>query len=436
MEPFNARFAERVRTYTNPAAERRIDVRATSRAAMSSRPASGWLQRGLDRRSVGRGVADGRWVAAVTAAVVIGTLGIALVGRPPDTAGPRLTVSPVPSPTGPVPEALRHTWQRPAPVLPGLDGSGSGFLTLARRQLEVGPIPGAASRSAVGSAGTDTLVATATAETQGCSVNESGAYRWSVKGQGTVMTLTAISADTCTAREKALAGPWVRADLPLPPTGAALAPGTYPTAAFDPFDAPGVSGQMSYTVPGRWKVKEDIAAAFLLHRLPDDSASQPSADIFIHLFTHVRLMGDYAEGATCGEATEAPGVGRRMDDMVAAIVARPGVVSTSPGAVTIGGYKGLMLDLELAPTWTGTCNGREGRIIAMPLLLGPESERSAGIGLIPDSPVRVILLDLSGGRTMAVAIFGGGPSEPADFEKQVADAMRVIETFEFHPPAR
>jgi hypothetical protein len=94
-----------------------------------------------------------------------------------------------------------------------------------------------------------------------------------------------------------------------------------------------------------------------------------------------------------------------------------------------------MLDLHLAPTWTRSCQNPDGPIIAMPLLLGLESERSAGIGLVPNSPVRLILLDLTGGRTMAVAIFGGVPLQPAEFEGQASEAMPVVESFEFHPPA-
>jgi hypothetical protein len=157
-------------------------------------------------------------------------------------------------------------------------------------------------------------------------------------------------------------------------------------------------------------------------------------DTFIHLFTHARLMADYTEGAICGKSGEAPGVGPRVDHIVAAIIARPGVVSTPPAAVNIGGYAGQMLDLHLAPTWTGSCRNPDGPIIAMPLLLGLESERSAGIDLVLNGPVRLILLDLTGGRTMAVAIFSGEPSQPSALEEQVGEAMPVIESFEFHPP--
>jgi hypothetical protein len=442
MEPFETRFADRVHAYTDPATERRIDALAISRTAMSSGRATGWSQRGLGAGWLSRRIAGARWAMAFVAVVFIGVVGVTVIGPlynfgigPQPTPAISPTPSPAPSATGAVPEVLRHWWQRPYAVTPGLDQWGSGFLSLAPGQLDFGPTAGdRASKSAVAAAGIDTLVATATVETQGCAIGETGAYHWSLEGQGTVMTLTANSADACAAREKALAGPWVRADLPLPPSGAPLAPGTYLTSAFDPFGAPSASGQLSYTVPDRWKVKEDRAGAFLLHRLPADSASQPSMDTLIHLFTQARMMADYTEGAICGQSGEAPGVGRGVDDIVAAILARPGVVATRSAAVTIGGYAGQMLDLHLAPTWTGSCQNPDGPIIAMPLLLGLESERSAGIGLVLNSPVRLILLDLTGGRTMAVAVFNGGPSQPAEFEGQASEAMPVIESFEFHPP--
>ncbi len=434
MEPFETRLADRVHAYTDPATERRIDALAISRTAMSSAQAPGWSRRWPVAGLPGRRLAGLRVGVAIVAVALIGVVAIGVLGRPSNSTIGQPTPSPVPSASGPIPAALLHSWQRPYAVFPGLDPWGSGFLSLAPGQLDFGPTAGdAASSSAVAAAGADTLVATATAETQGCAIGEAGTYHWSLEGQGTVMTLTA-SADACAAREKALAGPWVRADLPLPPSGEPLTPGTYLTSAFDPFGAPGATGELSYTVPDRWKVKEDLAGAFLLHRLPDNSSSQPSMDTLVHLFTQARLMADYTKGAICGQSGEAPGVGRGVDDIVAAILARPGVVSTPPTAVNIGSYAGQMLDVHLAPTWTGRCQNLDGPIIAMPLLLGLESERSAGIGLVGDSPVRLILLDLTGGRTMAIAVFSGGPSQPSEFEAQAGEAMPVIESFEFHQP--
>ena len=35
---------------------------------------------------------------------------------------------------------------------------------------------------------------------------------------------------------------------------------------------------------------------------------------------------------------------------------------------------------------------------------------------------------------MAIAVFDAGPSQPSQLEEEVAGAMPIIESFEFHPP--
>ncbi len=114
--------------------------------------------------------------------------------------------------------------------------------------MGVGPEPGTASHSAVAAAGPDTLVVTATAETPGCAVGDLGVYRFVLEGKDTFVTLSAIGTDACTPREAALTGPWVRADLPQPGESGVLAPGTYATAAFDPFTDDGAPDRLTYTV--------------------------------------------------------------------------------------------------------------------------------------------------------------------------------------------
>jgi len=445
MERFETRLAVHIRAYTDLATERRIDSLAISRTAISSPRPGGQWQRRLGAGLVGRRIAGVRWAVALVAVVLIGVVGVAVLQRTSNFGfgpGPTPVISPTSSPAasagGPVPTDLRHSWERPYAVTPDLDQWRTGFLRMATDLMDFGPEPGAgASKSAIAASGADALVATASAETRGCAIGDTGRYRWSLEGKGTVLTLTAISPDACAAREEALAGLWVRSDLPTPPAppdGVPMEPGTYVTSALDLFGAPEVSGQLSYTVPDRWKVKEDRAGTFLLHHLPDDSASPPSTDSFIHVFTQPRIVADYAEGATCGDHREVPGVGRRVDDIVAAIIARPGLVSTPPSAVTIGGYHGQMVDLQLAPSWTGGCQAPDGPIVAMPILDGTEFEMGAGAGLGLNGSFRLILLDLTGGRTMAVAVFDAGPSQPSQLDEQVAGAMPVIESFEFHPP--
>ncbi len=430
MEEFEARFGDRVRAYTDPATERRIDALAISRTAMSSRRATGWSRHRLGGGWLGRPIAGVPLAVALGTVVVIGVVGVGILGRP--SISP--TASPAASAGGPIPVVLRHSWQRPQPVAPGPDPWGTGFLSLASGPMDFGREPGAAaSRSAITAAGLDTLVVTATAETKGCAIGDIGTYRWSVAGKGTVLTLTAIGADACPAREQALAGPWVRSDLPLPAGGGVtLPPGRHETSAFDPFDRPRVSGQLSYTVPDGWTVEDDQPTTIVLHHFHDASPGRPATDSFIGLFTQPRMAADFASGAICGPFSEAPGVGRGVGDLVAAIRARPGVVSTPPAAVTIGGYEGQMLDLHLAPAWIGGCRAPEGPIVGMPILL--EAGSGPSVGISPAHPLRVILLDLTGGRTMAVAIYGVEPSQASSFDAQVAEAMPIIESFAFHPP--
>jgi hypothetical protein len=430
VDPFEARFAELVGTYTDRATVRRIDPLAVSNAAISSRRAPGPLRRWAGFPAFRRGISASR-IAAALAAIVLVTVGVAVTNRPSNSVtGPPPTPSSAPSTAGVVPDVLRHAWQRPYGVTPDLGQWGSGFLTIADGVMDFGAEPGAgASRTAIAASGSSALVVTATVDTDGCAVGDTGTYVWSLEGKDTVMTLTA-DVDACMAREVGLAGQWVRSDLPL--LDAPLQAGSYLTSSFSPFGAPETSGQLSYTVPERWKVKEDRAATFLLHRLADEAAIDPSGDLFVSLFTRPRLVADFMKGATCGPTSPVSGVGTGVDEVVAAIRARPGVESTAPSRVTIGGYEGQMLDLHLAPSWTGGCRAPDGPVVAMPLLGGPELE-SGGVGIGRDSPVRVILLDLTGGRTIAIAVFVGGPAEPTQLVTEAADAMQVIQTFEFHP---
>jgi hypothetical protein len=442
-DPFEARFADRVRAYTEPATERRVDAIAISRAAMSSLRANGWSKRRLSADLLGWRIGGLRWAVAF-AAVLIGVVGAAILGRSSDsniglqpTPVGVSTPGPAASASGPVPDDLRHSWQRPYAVAPGMDQWPTGFLVMASERMDFGPEPGpAASRSAISAAGLDTLVATATAETKACAVGTVGVYRWSLEGKGTVMTLTAVGADACAAREEALAGPWVRSDLPVTgPLGPALAPGTYFTSAFDPFRMSREPGQLSYTVPEGWTVEQDEPGTVVLHHLLDAPSSERISGVFVALFVQPRIAADVKQGTVCGPVGAEPGVGSGIDDVVAAIVARPGVVSTPPAAVTIGGMEGQLLDLHLAPSWTAACEAPEGPVVGMPILVEAGSTTGPVAGIGRDIPLRVILLDLGGERTMAIVIFTLEPTQSSTFEDRVAEVMPVIEGFEFHPPA-
>ena len=224
MEPFETRLAGRVRAYTDRgdrAPHRRARDLAHRDVVRSARPAG----RRVGARRLARSALRRR------------SLGGGRRGRRPHQRGrrrrPRATVATPASARSRRPRHRRRPVPRRRPagrsptsfamhgsgraVMPGLDQWGTGFLSLASGPSDFGPEPGAgASRSAIAAAGPDTLAVTATAETQGCAVGDVGTYRWSLEGKGTVLTLTAVGPDACAAREAALAGHWVRADLRLP----------------------------------------------------------------------------------------------------------------------------------------------------------------------------------------------------------------------------
>ncbi|MEP6638807.1 MAG: hypothetical protein ABJC39_05605 [Chloroflexota bacterium] len=442
-EAFEAQLTDRVRSWTDAAAARRIDALAVSRLAMSSRRVTGRSSDRLDAGWLGRWIAGGRWAAAALAIVVVGVIAINVTKPSPDSGinqQPTPVTSSMPSPAvsavGPIPDVLLHSWERPFQVAPGPDLYGTGYLSLAGERLESSGLDGPTSRSSVADAGLGTLVVTATGDTTGCTTGEVGTYRWLVEGNDTVLTLTAINADACAAREKALAGPWVRADLPPREDDTrTLTPGTYQTSFFDPFGDRAPSSQLSYTVPAGWKVKEDLPATLVLHHLPDASQSQPSGDLFISLFAQPRMAADFGKGATCEPTGDAPGIGQRVDELAAAITRRPGVVSTPPVGVTIGGYAGQLLDLHLATDWTGGCRGPEGSVVGMPILQVAASDAGPGpaAAIARDQPLRLILLDLGNERTIAIGIFVLGPVGSVPFEDKVAPAMPIIESVELHP---
>jgi hypothetical protein len=287
-------------------------------------------------------------------------------------------------------------------------------------------------RSAIVAVYPDTLMVTATAETRRCRVGDVGTYRWALDGEGTILRLKAIPADPCAAREDALNGDWVRADLPsnLGPL-AELSAGRHETSLFDPFDDPNRPGQLSFTVPEGWRREMDQGDSLLLHDANPPIQGQPPDDTFITVLARPRMAAELEEGADCIGMTVAPDVGTTVDEMVAAITTRPGIVSTTPANVSIGGYDGVQLDLAMDPAWSGGCQAIDEVIVGVPVLA---TRAGPGAAVGPDLPIRIVLLDLGAGRTAAIVIAGAGPSQ-GRLEEAINEATPIIESFEFHSAA-
>ena len=76
---------------------------------------------------------------------------------------------------------------------------------------------------------------------------------------------------------------------------------------------------------------------------------------------------------SCGDQAPAA-VGTSVTEVVASVAADPRLVVTPPQAVTVGGRSGQMVDISVAPTWTGTCDwsaGKGGVLIVSATTTGP-----------------------------------------------------------------
>lgn len=133
----------------------------------------------------------------------------------------------------------------------------------------------------------------------------------------------------------------------------ALPPGTYTSTLFQP--------AVTLTLPSGWWISTDS---------PDYFAVQPVAtnQAGVYIFSNPRPM---SQAATCPEAAE-PSVGTLDVQLAAWIKARPGFTTSPLRPVTIGGRRGVELDVSIAEGWTQSCPFANG-LPAVPLFVGTNS---------------------------------------------------------------
>jgi hypothetical protein len=102
----------------------------------------------------------------------------------------------------------------------------------------------------------------------------------------------------------------------------------------------------------------------------------------------------------------------------------PGVVTTQPVSITIDGHQGQWIDLRLDPAWKTGC-GQDKPLVEY-LLSGDASEGI--VGLLGEDRHRVVLLDLGDGDLLGIRV---GSGDPARFDAFAAEAMPIIQTFQF-----
>jgi len=166
------------------------------------------------------------------------------------------------------------------------------------------------------------------------------------------------------------------------PAPAALPAGTYTSAAFQP--------AVTYTVPAGWRITSDSSDYFALQPVASDL-------IGIHLFRDPLAA---SQDAACPTTPE-PGVGKLSLEIAAWIRGLPGIIASSPRIVTVGGLRGVELDVALNTGWTASCPVANG-IPTVPLFVGATGNLRWIVA--GNERLRLALLDVPGGGTVVVDI--------------------------------
>ena len=182
-------------------------------------------------------------------------------------------------------------------------------------------------------------------------------------------------------------------DCPYPHGGnclGAITAGAYTTTTFRP--------TISYTVPNGWVNGEDLPGNFLL-QLADDP----------------RYLGIYRNVAAPLECEEHPdpNVNQSVEAIADWLTSHPGLVTTEPQAVAVGGVDGVFIDISLDPSWTVTCPYSQGAPI-VPFIIGggPSSLHHV---IVPGFQERLYLLEVDGGN-LAIEVGPEGASLPEYLE--------------------
>ncbi len=174
----------------------------------------------------------------------------------------------------------------------------------------------------------------------------------------------------------------------------ALPAGTHTSQRFVP--------AVTFTVPAGWSNGSDGEVAG--YDLFADSSS-----IIV-----VSATDGWADGWGICAGTYRPGVALTAADITAALRASEHLVTTEPVPVTIGGLEGQRLDVRLSPSGSGICE--------------PAADDPPDLDF-SDVRLRLIVLDHPDGSDVVPVLVQSAHAD--EFDDFVADAMPIVETFEF-----
>jgi hypothetical protein len=284
--------------------------------------------------------------------------------------------------------------------------------------------------------GSDEITFTAADGTSGCSKGAVGRYTWRLERDGTSLTLAA-QIDDCAARAYAFNGTWTRSACRNPDDTClgAVPAGTYVSTFLDVRSEPGrvprtgAYGQLRYTVPDGWANMDDWPDSYSLIPAADYAGpiGEPTDEQTTWHAVYVQARPARVGDDSC--STEpAPDTGTSAAELAAYVAAHPALEATEPAPVEVGTLTGTMVDVRLRDDWTGTCSSLAGDTPTAQLF----AERSGlqwNWGIAEGERQRLIFVDIGGGATVMIGIDDN--TSAARFDELVANAMPIVESFEF-----
>jgi hypothetical protein len=212
-----------------------------------------------------------------------------------------------------------------------------------------------------------------------------------------------------------------------------LAPGGYTSTNFP--------HRVNYTVPAGWAASWDTSKSYSLERQADfiNEGRFRSANVgpTIYLFPDPEAA---IQDASCNVTTQ-PGIGSSPEALATWVANRPGIVTSKPTSIAIGGLTGRMVDVKVATAWSKLCGTLDGhgdrQTILVPYIALVRGVGSGGgptdrweWGANRPERQRYIFVDIGGGHTVAIVLDAPLPTE---FDQLVADATPIVQTMTFTP---
>ena len=195
-----------------------------------------------------------------------------------------------------------------------------------------------------------------------------------------------------------------------PPSGPiALPAGSYTSTAFRP--------PVTYALPDGWWNPSDAAQFYSLQPASSEATG-------IYLF---RDPLPASQDPTC-PTTAQPGVGTTSVALATWIRGLPGLAVSGPRIVTVGGLRGVEIDVAIAAGWTASCPFAGGAP-TVPLFVGADGELRWVVA--GSERLRLDLLDVPGGGTVVVDVdaFDGSA-----WDSLLAAATPIVRSLVFSVP--